>query len=47
MGKVCLETKIAYSFGYTVFVDSRSGSWRLFESLKDVQLELEQVENMK
>ena len=34
------------SIGYTVLVVSRSGSWRLFESLKDVQLELEQVENM-
>ena len=35
------------SIGYTIFVDSRSESWRLFGSLKDVQLELEQVENMK
>ena len=27
-----------HSIGYTVFVDSRSGSWRLFGSLKDIQL---------
>ena len=33
------------SIGYTVFVNSRSGSWGLFGSLKDIQLELEQAEN--
>ena len=35
------------SIGYTVLTDSRSGSWRLFGSLKGIQLELEQVENMR
>ena len=35
------------SIGYTVFVDSRSGSWTLFGSLMEVQLELEQAEKMK
>ena len=35
------------SIGYIAFVNSRSGSWRLFGSLKDIQLELEQVKSMK
>ena len=35
------------SIGYTVFVNSGSGSWRLFGSLKDVHLELEKVEIME
>ena len=46
MGQVCLETQIALAIQFLSIV-VRSGSWRLFGSLKDVQLELEQAENMK
>ena len=37
MGQVCLETQIALAIQFLL---------RLFRSLKDIQLELEQVENM-